>query len=485
MTYPPRTEITRQRYLARFACAAAALVLAAAQGTAAEPDGHEGHDHAGHAHGNAAAAAPAAAPAPAGDACCPAPIAPTAPAGAHAGHGHGEGGDLALTLDQIEKAQCEHRMPTYRCAECRYEVGVVQVPASLTGPGGIVATATATKRAIPRTLSLSGEIRLNENTTAHVAARLAGVIRETPADLGARVRAGDPLVRLASVDLGAAAGEYARARAGLDLARKRRDIERELHEQKVSSRQEMLDADLAFEEAQIALRAAEQRLKVLGVGEADLQSAGRPDGALFEGVLTLRAAMDGEVIAKHAAAGEYVQADHELALLADTRTVWSWLSVPAGDLARLLAARTQGPLPVEVRVTAFADQVFTGALDHVSALMDEATRTVQARAVVSNPGGLLRPGMFCEAVVALAPGAEPPVVAVPREAVMSDEGVTFVYKRFHDDCYVRRAVTAGRSAGGWVEIADGLAEGEPYVVRGAFLLKSDTLRSKMGAGCAD
>jgi cobalt-zinc-cadmium efflux system membrane fusion protein len=46
-------------------------------------------------------------------------------------------------------------------------------------------------------------------------------------------------------------------------------------------------------------------------------------------------------------------------------------------------------------------------------------------------------------------------------------------------------VSPGRSAGGFVEVVGGLTGQEEVVTKGAFLLKSDVLRSKMGAGCAD
>jgi cobalt-zinc-cadmium efflux system membrane fusion protein len=77
------------------------------------------------------------------------------------------------------------------------------------------------------------------------------------------------------------------------------------------------------------------------------------------------------------------------------------------------------------------------------------------------------------------------VLAVPAEAVLEDEGRSFVFVRHDSEYFLRRPVVAGRSSDGWVEITQGLRGGETIVTRGAFLLKSDILRSKMGAGCAD
>jgi cobalt-zinc-cadmium efflux system membrane fusion protein len=76
-------------------------------------------------------------------------------------------------------------------------------------------------------------------------------------------------------------------------------------------------------------------------------------------------------------------------------------------------------------------------------------------------------------------------LALPRSAVLSDEGRSFVFVHQQGEFYLRRPVQTGRASVDWVEVTAGLAGGETVVSSGAFLLKSDVLRSKMGAGCAD
>jgi cobalt-zinc-cadmium efflux system membrane fusion protein len=77
------------------------------------------------------------------------------------------------------------------------------------------------------------------------------------------------------------------------------------------------------------------------------------------------------------------------------------------------------------------------------------------------------------------------VPAVPEDALLSDDGRAFVFVRLDHGYFVRRPVTAGRSDGGWVELLDGPPAGTVVATVGSFVLKSDVLRSKMGAGCAD
>jgi cobalt-zinc-cadmium efflux system membrane fusion protein len=159
--------------------------------------------------------------------------------------------------------------------------------------------------------------------------------------------------------------------------------------------------------------------------------------------------------------------------------------VHSRDLAQLLEAEKRGPVAVEIAVAAFPGRQFKGVLDYVGATMNEQTRTVKVRSTVKNPDLELRPGMFYEAAISLGNGKEEKVLAVPRTAVFSDEDKSFVFKHWKDDFFVRQDVRKGRDFFAMVEILAGLQAGDTVVTDGAFLLKSDVLREKMGAGCAD
>jgi cobalt-zinc-cadmium efflux system membrane fusion protein len=193
--------------------------------------------------------------------------------------------------------------------------------------------------------------------------------------------------------------------------------------------------------------------------------------------------MGGTIIEKHAVRGELVEPGKDVMVLADLDTVWVWGGIYERDLAGVLARMATDGVPVEITVPAFPGNVFTGRLNHVSSVMDEATRTVKVRTVIANTDHRLRPGMFCEVRLLLQSNEE--VLAVPATAVLSDEGVDFVFKHMKDDYYLRQNVKKGRSFDDTVEILSGLEPGLTIVADGAFLLKSDVLRSKMGAGCAD
>jgi cobalt-zinc-cadmium efflux system membrane fusion protein len=402
------------------------------------------------------------------------------------GHGHG-GSTSTAPFEERASGKCEHDVPIYQCAECRYEVGVVKLDASLQkdpAGSGLVRTQAVERAKVALSLPATGEVSLNENATVHITPRIGGIIDSVSADIGTRAKAGDVLLTLSSVELGKILAEYDRNLTLSTLSEKILARETRLLDQKIGSEQDMLEAQMAHEQHRAELKASEQTLHVLGLTEEDLAGM-RGTHGVSAGRLPLRAPLSGTIIEKHAVAGEMVETGRDLMVISDLTTIWVWAHIQSRDLARLLDAEKRGPVAVEITVAAFPDRRYGGILDYVGATMDEQTRTVKVRASVKNPDFELRPGMFCEAAMSLGNGQTEEVVAVPRTAVFSDEGKSFVFKHWKDDYFVRQDVSLGREFFGQVEILKGLEEGEPIVTDGAFLLKSDVLREKMGAGCAD
>ena len=172
-----------------------------------------------------------------------------------------------------------------------------------------------------------------------------------------------------------------------------------------------------------------------------------------------------------------------LLTLGDNTSLWVWADLYDRDVARVVKARSDHALNADITVKAWPGEIFPATVDFVSPSMDEGTRTVKVRLVVPNPAGRLFAGMFADVDLFLPGDTE--VVAVPSGAVLDDAGRSFVFRPSHEDYWIRRPVTSGRTFGGWTEIVEGVEVGTNVVEDGAFLLKSDVLRAKMGAGCAD
>jgi cobalt-zinc-cadmium efflux system membrane fusion protein len=347
---------------------------------------------------------------------------------------------------------------------------------------GIVKTAVAARRRLETPLPLTGEIRFDERRVTHVAPSTEARVRAVRVSLGQKVQAGEGLVELESVALGEAQSQYLEARGALELARRAAERSESLRREQIASEKEWLLARQEHETAEIRMRAAREKLLRLGLSVAEVEGLPARGGAAGRGALVLRAPAAGVVLEMHAVPGELVRPDQSILTVGDLSELWLWADLYEDQLGRVVAG-ARGALRAGITVKAYPGEVFPGSVDFVGPTMDEKTRTVKLRLGVKNPDGKLRAGMFA-AVQLYLPGDEE-ALAVPRAAVLSDEGRSFVFVHHHGDYFIRRPVDPGRSSVDWVEIRQGRAGGETLAAAGAFLLKSDVLRSKMGAGCAD
>jgi cobalt-zinc-cadmium efflux system membrane fusion protein len=393
----------------------------------------------------------------------------------------------ALTVEQVLAARCPHG-PTIECAECRYEVGVVKLDPALlkvadNAATGLVRTVSVARRAMTTAIEVAGEIRLNENAAVHVSPRIPGIIRAVNVDIGAEVAAEAVLFSVDSVELAQVVSDYEKNAALAELSGRTYRREKALYEQKIGAESDMIEAQMRFEENQTARRASEKRLHVLGVPAAEIAALTNGQHDAAGGSLAVRTPIKGTVIEKHAVVGEQTEPGKDVMVVADLDTVWMWAGIYERDLRLLPARPSADGVPVDIAVPAFPNAVFRGRMDYVGSVVDETTRTVPVRTIVDNRDRRLRPGMFCQGRILLKAGEE--VLAVPRTALLSDEGTSFVFRHMKDDYYLRVNVAKGREFADGVEICGGLSAGDTVVADGAFILKSDVLRSKMGAGCAD
>ena len=317
-----------------------------------------------------------------------------------------------------------------------------------------IAVETAGPAALRATLRLPGEIGFNEDRTAHVVPRVTGVVEAVPVALGQAVRKGQVLAVFGSSAVSELRAELQAATTRLQLARSTHEREKALWEQKISPQQDVLQAEAALREAEIAVNNARQKLQAVGAGP------GAGNLNRFE----LRAPFDGTVVEKHISLGEQVREDTQVFTLSDLRTVWARIDVPARDLPRVRVGEQ-----IRLRASAF-DQVATGRVAYVGSLIGEQTRTAQARMVVDNPKALWRPGLFVDGEVS---GDETPVpVAVAADAIQTVGNQSVVFVRTEAG-FAARPVSTGRADGARVEVVKGLSAGDRYAAAGSFVVKSE------------
>jgi len=123
----------------------------------------------------------------------------------------------------------------------------------------------------------------------------------------------------------------------------------------------------------------------------------------------------------------------------------------------------------------------TGDVAWISSEVDDRTRTVKVRATVANPELLLRANTFGTGRIVVR--STPTAVVVPSEAVHWEGCCHVVFVRMADTIYQTRKVRVGTRTAGLTEITVGLLAGEVVATSGSHVLKSELLKSKLGAGC--
>ena len=309
---------------------------------------------------------------------------------------------------------------------------------------------------------LPGEIRFNEDRTAHVVPRLAGVVESVPANLGQPVKRGQVLAVIASTGLSELRSELLAAQKRLGLASATYAREKQLWQERISAEQDYLAAGQTLREAEISVANAQQKLLALGAPAGGAGSLNRYE---------IRAPFDGIVVEKHIALGEAVKEDASIFTLSDLSSVWAEMVVPAKDLNVVPVGER-----AVVRATAF-DSTAEGRIAYVGALLGQDTRSAKARVTLANPKMAWRPGLFVNVEVVSGEARVPVSIAADAVQTLGDTPVVFVRVA---DGFVARPVTLGRSDGQRIEVRSGLEAGTPYAASGSFVLKSE-----LGKGSAE
>jgi cobalt-zinc-cadmium efflux system membrane fusion protein len=317
-----------------------------------------------------------------------------------------------------------------------------------------IATAKAAPASIGTVVQLPGEVRFNEDRTAHVVPRVAGVAESVSADLGQTVKKGQVLAVISSPELADLRSTALATQKRLGLAKVTYAREKKLWEDKISAEQDYLQAQQSLREAEIAAQTANSKLSALG--------ANGSNGPLNRYVL--RAPFDGVVVEKHITHGEMVKEDTNVFLLTDLSTVWVNIVVTAKDLESI---RVGEAATVQSTVS---NSSATGKVSYVGALLGEETRSANARVVLPNPKLAWRPGLFVN--VSMTRGTREVPVAAVSEAVQTEDGKSTVYVRVPKG-FQAKSVRIGVTDGKFVEIASGLEAGAEYATTGSFVLKAD------------
>ena len=329
-----------------------------------------------------------------------------------------------------------------------------------------IRTAKARSRPVEATCVATARIVYDATRVAHINARASGVVRSAQADVGTRVLRGATLAVIESAAVGAEASSLHSARTGVEVAEANLARATTLRDQGIVAEREYLDAKRDFEQARAALGTAKASLGVTG---SDGDDAGR---------YKLTSPIGGVVVRRGASIGQFVEVDDPLFEVVDTSTVWAEIDIPESELPNVAVGQR-----VVLGVSGLNGHEFTGELTYVAPEIDRRTRTAIGRVSLSNPDGLLRANTFAEARISISRAST--AVLVPRSAVQRARSAQLVFVRLAEDLFEARRVAVGSGEGDFLAVTGRVRPGDDVATDGSFLLKTETLKESIGAGCCD
>jgi membrane fusion protein, copper/silver efflux system len=212
-------------------------------------------------------------------------------------------------------------------------------------------------------------------------------------------------------------------------------------------------------------RGSRQRLLNLDVPETAIAAIEKSRDVLTS--IEWTAPRDGIVLERNAIEGMRVQPGGVMFRIADHSVVWALIDVAERDLGAIAVGQ-----PVIVKARSFPGREFSGKVDVIYPEINKETRTARIRVDVPNPGFVLLHDMYVDAEIDTGSGE--PVLSVPESAVMDTGSRQTVFVDKGQGRFEPREVKLGRRGGGYVELRQGVADGELVVVSANFLIDAES-----------
>lgn len=326
-----------------------------------------------------------------------------------------------------------------------------------------------TRRSLAAGFSVAGELVPASNAEATVAAPLAGTLsvsRPLPF-VGQRVAKGEVVALIeppVSPQGGYAqlAADHGQAKSRLVLAESEYERARQLVEAKIAPRKRLEEAQAAVASARAAFEPLERAMASMQGGESNR--------------IAVRAPLGGTVVDVASGNGRGVAAGEAILRIVDPARLWLKASVPAVEAGKIDAEVAAAS---RFTVTGLAGEFTPSRLVASSDLIDPHTRTLPVIFAVDNAKGMFKAGMY--ATVTVRTGSIDDALAVPKEALIEDEGRWFVFVQSSGEEFERREVKIGIEDAGFVQVTGGLAGDERVATRGAYYVKQAESAAKGGA----
>ncbi|WP_454625018.1 efflux RND transporter periplasmic adaptor subunit [Bradyrhizobium cenepequi] len=282
-----------------------------------------------------------------------------------------------------------------------------------------------------------GTIQLDERRISVIAMRAESYVQKV-ADVttGSRVAKGQPLMEIYSPAVSSAAAEYLATITSKTTAT-----------------------------IETYGRGSRQRLMNLDVPESAIATMEKTKAVPI--AIQWSAPRDGIVLERNAIEGMRAQPGDVLFRVADISLVWAVVDIAERDVGSITVGQ-----PVTVRARGFPGRAFAGKISVIYPQVNRETRTVRLRIELDNADLALLPDMYVDAEIEI--GSQDPVLAVPDSSVLDNGSRQTVIIEKGGGRFEPREVKVGHRGGGYVEITEGIGEGESVVTSANFLIDAES-----------
>ena len=300
----------------------------------------------------------------------------------------------------------------------------------------------AEMRQLARPVRAPGIAKIDERTIREVTLRTDGYIEKLyVAEMGKHVNVGDPLFQVYSPDIVKAEVDYKTARSAT--------------------------AGHPRGEAEKDLQGAVQRLENLDV-PASVIAALKSGKDVIPKKIDWPSPVSGVVIEKKVVEGQKVNTGDMLFRIADLGSIWVVADVAEQDIGPVKVGA-----PAKVLFRAFPDETFTGKVTFILHELDMQTRTAKVRIEIANPEHRIRHDMYADVVIDSGSG-DALRLAVPSSAILDTGAKQVVLVDKGEGRFEPRPVKLGVRGDGFVEIKEGLADGDKVVTSANFLIDAES-----------
>lgn len=282
-------------------------------------------------------------------------------------------------------------------------------------------------------LSLSGKVKVNEQNLSVVTAKFPGRIEKLFVNFeGQEVRRGEKLATIYSPEL-------------------------------VTAQRELLEARNLKDISPQILEAAKEKLRLWKISDKQIEKIEQSNEVVT--TLDVYADASGFVTKRQVSVGDYVSTGTVMAEIVNLNTVWVVLDAYESDLTWMKKGST-----IHFTTPSMPGQKFNASIQYINPTLNPETRSVDVRAVVPNPGNVLKPEMLVNASLSTKLNVKEKGLAVPATAVLwtGKRSLVYVKQKGEIPTFERREITLGVRMNDLYVVDKGLEEGEEVVSNGVF-----------------